>query len=127
MTKEGTAVRDSSSFAGLTGDPSEARDGDRQGGKSPADTTYMSDRELKKALRIARRDARWAALDQRDADKAAAKAARKAERQARRAARLAARQKRQAEIDAAKLQKYIERYQKQKERHEGRKQKPVPA
>ena len=26
----------SSSFAGLTGDPSEARDGDRQGGKSPA-------------------------------------------------------------------------------------------
>ena len=70
-------MRDSSSFAGLTGDPSEARDGDRQGGKSPADTTYMSDRELKKALRIARRDARWAALDQRDADKAAAKAARK--------------------------------------------------
>ena len=127
MTKEGAAVRDSSSFAGLTGDPSEARDGDRQGGKSPADTTYMSDRELKKALRIARRDARWAALDQRDADKAAAKAARKAERQARRAARLAARQKRQAEIDAAKLQKYIERYQKQKERHEGRKQKSVPA
>ena len=127
MTKEGAAVRDSSSFAGLTGDPSEARDGDRQGGKSPADTTYMSDRELKKALRIARRDARWAALDQRDADKAAAKAARKAERQARRAARLAARQKKQAAIDAAKLQKYIERYQKQKERHEGRKQKPVPA
>ena len=127
MTKEGAAVRDSSSFAGLTGDPSEARDGDRLGGKSPADTTYMSNRELKKALRIARRDARWAALDQRDADKAAAKAARKAERQARRAARLAARQKRQAEIDAAKLQKYIERYQKQKERHEGRKQKSVPA
>ena len=112
------AVRDSSSFAGLTG---------KSTGKSPADTTYMSDRELKKALRIARRDARWAALDQRDADKAAAKAARKAERQARRAARLAARQKRQAEIDAAKLQKYIERYQKQKERHEGRKQKSVPA
>ena len=127
MTKEGAAVRDSSSFAGLTGDPSEARDGDRLGGKSPADTTYMSDRELKKALRIARRDARWAALDQRDADKAAAKAARKAERQARRAARLAARQKKQAAIDAAKLQKYIERYQKQKERHEGRKQKSVPA
>ena len=127
MTKEGAAVRDSSSFAGLTGDPSEARDGDRLGGKSPADTTYMSDRELKKALRIARRDARWAALDQRDADKAAAKAARKAERQARRAARLAARQKRQAEIDAAQLQQYLERYQKQKERHEGRKQKSVPA
>jgi lipopolysaccharide export system protein LptA len=91
------------------------------------DTTYMSDRELKKALRIARRDARWAALDARDAQKAADKAARKEARQARRAARAAARAKRQAEIDAARLQKYIERYQKQKERHEARKQKPVPA
>ena len=96
-------------------------------GSAPSDTTYMSERELKRALRIARRDARWAALDQRDADKAAAKAARKAERQARRAARLAARQKKQAAIDAAKLQKYIERYQKQKERHEARKQKSVPS
>ena len=40
------------------------------------DTTYMSDRELKKAMRIARRDARWAELDQRDLDKAARKEAR---------------------------------------------------
>ena len=96
--------------------------------QAPADTTtYMSDRELRRALRIARRDARWAELDARDAARAAQKAARKEARQARRAARAAARAKRQADIDAAKLQKYIERYQKQKERHEARKQKPVPA
>ena len=74
--------------------------------QAPADTTtYMSDRELKRALRIARRDARWAELDARDAAKAAAKEARRAERKARREARAAARAKRQAEIDAAKLQK----------------------
>ena len=40
------------------------------------DTTWMSDRELRRALRIARRDARWARLDQRDADKVARKEAR---------------------------------------------------
>ncbi len=94
----------------------------------PGDTTtYMSDRELRRALRIARRDARWAELDARDAAKAKAKEERKAARQARRAARAAAHARRQKDIDAAKLQKYIERYQKQKERHEARKQKPVPS
>ena len=91
------------------------------------DTTYMSDRELKKALRIAKRDARWAELDQRDADKAAAKQARKDARKAKREAREAAHLAKQAKIDAAKLQKYIERYEKKKARHESRKQKPVPA
>ena len=96
-------------------------------GVEKSDTTYMSDRELRRALRIARRDARWAELDARDAEKAAAKQARKEARKARRAERQAAHQARQDEIDAAKLQKYIERYQKKKERHEGRKQKSVPA
>ena len=92
--------------------------------EEPRDTTYMSDAELRRALRIARRDARWAELDARDAARAAKKAARKEARKARRAERAAARAARQAEIDEAKLQKYIERYQKQKERNEGRKQKP---
>ena len=107
------AGRDSSSFAGLTGEP-------------PSDTTYMSDRELRRALRIARRDARWEELDARDADKAAQKQARREARQARREAKREAREARQAAIDAAKLKKYIERYQKQKERYEG-KQEPEPA
>ncbi len=91
------------------------------------DTTYMSQRELKRALRIAKRDARWAALDQRDADKAASKQARMEARKARREAREAAHLAKQAEIDAAKLRKYIERYEKKKARHEARKQKSVPA
>ena len=104
------------------------RDSLLQGGMppAPADTTMMSDRELKRALRIARRDARWAELDARDADKAAKKEARKEARKARREARRAAHEAKQAAIDAAKLQKYIERYTRQKERHEG-KQKPDPA
>ena len=107
------AGRDSTSFAGLTGE-------------SPADTTYMSSAELRRAMRIARRDARWEELDARDADKAARKQARREARQARREAKRQAREARQAAIDAAKLQKYIERYQKQKERYEG-KQEPEPA
>ena len=110
------AVRDSTAVLGEAKNLSAA-----------TDTTYMSDRELRKALRIARRDARWAEMDARDAQKAATKQARQEARKARRAARAAARAKRQAELDAAKLQKYIERYQKQKERHEARKQKSVPA
>ena len=135
------AGRDSTSFAGLTGEsPADSSGVAAQGREAlgeatsasadqPAsrDSTWMSDRELRRALRIARRDARWAELDERDAAKAAAKEARKEARKARRAARIAAAEARQAAIDAAKLQKYIERYQKQKERHEGRKQKPEPA
>ena len=116
------AVRDTTSTAGLVSPSSSGVTGG-----SPADTTYMSPRELKRALRIARRDARWAELDARDAAKAAAKQARKEARAKRRAEREAARQARQDAIDKAKLQKYIERYQKQKERNEGRKQKPEPA
>ena len=131
------AVRDSSSQAGMTTEEPDStsivvRDSTDilNGVKDlPADrdTTYMSDRELRKAMRIARRDARWAELDQRDADKAAAKQARKDARKAKREAREAAHLAKQAKIDAAKLQKYIERYEKKKARHESRKQKSVPA
>lgn len=96
-----------------------------------ADTTaskeeYMSERELKRALRIAKRDAKWSALDARDAEKAAAKAAKAAEKKAKREARLAAKLAKQAEKDKAKLEKYIKRFQKKKERDE-RKQKPDPS
>ena len=123
------AGRDSSSFAGLTGES--PRDSlsviSSEAEKSPSDTTWMSDRELRRALRIARRDARWAELDARDAEKLARKEARKAERKARRAARIAKAEARQAAIDEAKLQKYIEYYQKKKARDEARKQKSVPA
>ena len=94
---------------------------------APSDTTYMSPHELKRALRIAARDARWAELDQRDADKAAAKQAKKAARKARRAERVAKAQARQDEIDAKKLQKFIEQYEQKKNRHEAGKQELDPA
>ena len=128
LTGESPALRDSLSLAGRDSTSFAGRDSTSLAGGSPAvaDTTYMSERELKRALRIARRDARWAELDARDAEKAAKKEARKAERKAKREAKRAARAAKQAAIDAAKLQKYIERYQKQKERHE-RKQEPLPA
>ena len=109
------SVRDSTAIAGPSGESAD-----------PAGSTYMSERELKRAMRIARRDARWAELDARDAAKADRKQARKEERKARREARRAAREAKQAAIDAAKLQKYIDRYTQQKERNE-RKQKPEPA
>lgn len=99
---------------------------------APSDSTsaneeeYMSPSELRRALRLARRDARWAKLDARDAAKAAAKQAKKDERKRRREARLAALQARQDERDKAKLEKYIKYYEKKKARNEG-KQKPEPA
>lgn len=79
---------------------------------------YMSDRELRRALRIARRDARWAELDARDAAKAAAKEERREARLRRKEERKARIRARQAERDARLLQKYIERYEKQKEKDE---------
>lgn len=124
--RDSLALRDSSATAGMTAGVAGMTPG-ADPEVSPRDTTYMSEKELRRALRTARRDARWAELDARDADKAAKKEARKAARQARRAARIAAREARQAEIDAAKLQKYIERYQQKQKRNEGRKQEPIPA
>lgn len=82
--------------------------------------------ELRTSLRIAARDAKWAEQDEADAAKAAAKAQRKLERQKVREARLQRRREKQEARDAAKLQKFIEYYEKQKLRNEG-KQKPEPA
>lgn len=85
---------------------------------SGSEEEYMSERELRRAMRIARRDARWAELDARDAAKSAAKAERMEERQRRKEERKARIRARQAERDARLLQKYIERYEKQKEKNE---------
>ena len=87
----------------------------------------MSEGEIRRAERTAAREARWAELDARDAAKAAAKAEKKAARAARKAEKEAARKARQEARDQAKLQKYVERYQKQKARHEGTKQEPDPS
>lgn len=87
---------------------------------------YMSKAELRRALRRARRDARWAELDARDAARAAAKEKKREEKRLKKEARRAARIAREEAKDAAMLQKYIEYYEKQKERDE-RKQKPESA
>ena len=95
-------------------------------GTAVPDEEYMSPSELRRALRIAKRDARWEALDARDAAKAAEKQKRKDARQQKREDRLAARLAEQDRKDREKLEKYIERYQKQKARNEG-KHKPEPS
>lgn len=83
---------------------------------------YMSEAELRRAMRIARRDARWAELDARDAAKAAEKAAKKAAKEKRKAERLAKIRARQEARDKKLLDKYIEYYTQKKEEDE-RKQK----
>ena len=86
----------------------------------------QSPSELRRALRIARRDARWSELDERDRQRAAAKAEAKARRLAKRNARLAKRQAIQDEKDRKKLEKYIQYYEKRKANNESE-PKPEPA
>ncbi|MDO5322238.1 MAG: OstA-like protein [Bacteroidia bacterium] len=79
--------------------------------------------ELARQMRIAARDAKWAELDARDAAKAEARALKKQKRDEARAERLRKRREKQAVADQKKLEKFVEYYQKQKERNE-RNQKP---
>lgn len=87
---------------------------------------FMSEAELRRAARIARRDARWAELDARDAEKAALKQRRREERLKKKEERKTRIRARQEARDARLLQKYIEKFEKQKERDE-REQEPEPA
>lgn len=87
---------------------------------------WMSERELRRAMRIARRDARWAELDARDAKKAELKKQKREEKLRRKEERAARRKARQEAKDQEKLQKYIEYFEKQKQQNE-RKQELEPA
>lgn len=87
---------------------------------------WMSERELRRAMRNARRDARWAELDARDARKAELKRQKREEKLRRKEERAARRRARQEARDQAKLQKYIEYFEKQKQKDE-RKQELEPA
>ena len=77
-------------------------------------------REEARKLAIARRDARWAELDARDAAKAAAKEQKKLEKQRARTKKALLRQMKQDAKDEAKLRKYVERYTRKKAREEER-------
>lgn len=71
-------------------------------------------KEEARKLRIARRDARWAELDARDAAKAEAKKQKELKKKREETRKAVIRQQKQEEKDNAKLQKYIERYERQK-------------
>lgn len=83
--------------------------------------------ELARQMRIARRDARWAELDAKDAEKAAAKQEKKLEKKRNRTRKALKFKQKEDASDATKLQKYIERYEKQKARKDEREQKPEPS
>ena len=71
-------------------------------------------------LRREAREARWAEMDMRDAAKAQAKLDKKKARQQAREKKAREKQRIQNEKDRIKLEKYIERYRRQKERQEAR-------
>ena len=71
-------------------------------------------REEARKLRIARRDARWAELDARDAAKAEAKKQKELKKKREETRKAVIRQQNQDAKDNAKLQKYIEQYERQK-------------
>jgi len=79
--------------------------------------------ELAKSMRIARRDARWAELDARDAAKVAKKEEKKQARKQARADMVRRREEKQAARDEARLQKYVDKFEKQKISDERKQQK----
>ena len=72
--------------------------------------------------RIAKREARWAELDARDAAKAEAKRQKALEKQRKKTLRAVLAKRRQDAADEAKLQRYIRMYEKRKAREDARKQ-----
>lgn len=82
--------------------------------------------ELRRSMRIARRDAKWAEKDARDKAKAEAKEQKKLERQKAKEDRLRKKRELQEARDEEKLRKYMEYYENQKIRNEG-KQKLEPS
>lgn len=93
---------------------------------SNSEEDYMTPAELRRAMRIARRDARWAEQDKRDAERAAAKQARKEQREAAKAKKAQERRKKQYEREQKTLQYYIDYFKKQIERDERTKEPEPP-
>lgn len=88
--------------------------------QTPVDSTVvqqpqLTEQEVKKAERDAAREARWAKMDRRDAEKAEARRQKALKRQRERTRRELIRQQRREAREQAKLQRYIEIYQRQKD------------
>ena len=75
-----------------------------------------AEKARKKKERLAAREARWAAMDKADAEKAQAKLDRKAEKARAKKRRALKQAQARARQDADMLQRYIERYEKQQEK-----------
>ena len=76
-----------------------------------------AEKARKKKERLAAREARWAAMDKADAEKAQARLDRKAEKARAKKRRALKQAQARARQDADMLQRYIERYEKQQEKH----------
>lgn len=79
-------------------------------------------REEARKLRVAKRDARWAEQDAKDAAKAEAKRQKALEKQRKKTLRAVIAKRKQDAADEAKLQKYIRMYEKRKAKEDARKQ-----
>jgi len=77
-------------------------------------------REAKKQAKQETREAHWAELDKRDAEKAAAREAKRLEKERKNKRKALADAARQAEKDAKALEKYRRRYEKKKAREDAR-------
>ena len=76
--------------------------------------------EAKKKKKIEAREAKWAELDKRDAEKLAAKEEKRKEKERKRKRRFLEETLKQAEDEAKTLEKYRKQYEKKKARHEAR-------
>lgn len=115
--REDSVVAPLDSLGILTESPETARD----------TVEWQSPRELRRALRQARRDARWAELNAKDAAKAEARRLRAEAKARAREERKAAEIARQDARDMARLRKYIIFYQKEKDHNERKQQQKQQA
>lgn len=76
--------------------------------------------DAKKKKKIEAREAKWAELDKRDAEKLAAKEEKRKEKERKRKRRFLEETLKQAEDEAKTLEKYRKQYEKKKARHEAR-------
>ncbi len=89
--------------------------------KAEAKAAKKAAREKKRQEKIAKREARWAELDKRDAEKLAAKEEKKKEKERKRKRKALEKAAMEAERDLKTLERYKRKYEKQKAREEARK------
>lgn len=88
--------------------------------KKEAQEAKRAAREAKRAEKIAAREARWAELDAIDAEKAAAKKEKQLAKKREQTRKVLIERQKQEAKERAILQKYIDKYQKEKDRKDGK-------